>query len=513
MSQLYLIRIVIETTSPMAINTGGRETGFDSQLARDANNLPYIPATAIAGVWQSIAHQYLSEQGLNEEGLKVWFGHTDNKSADSPSQASSITLSDGVVLNSRSEPAQGLIPEANINQDEVLSQLIHARPHHRERVSINDRGVAKETGKFDQILLPTGVRFCIDIKLNHQKLINQELTEDAIYKQWAALLNCWQHPLFSFGASTRNGLGKFKIIGSLEHIINLTVKGDNKPTVIAEQLRHFAERKVIPKSLQENGILSSEKQLNYLANLELQAIDNWRCGTGSQLLNKTPYESQKHNVNIISYSESSIEWDTTNRGRLGNPKAILCGSSIKGILAHRIAFHLRRFNQQWAEKLADEPHEVWQEQPRELEDLFGYADDTDHKKSQAGRLYVEDCELNYEHTTVRQHNSIDRFTGGVRKGALFSEELLYQPIFTLKLSLQPGTELSNNLKKALLATLEDLKIGLLPMGAGSGRGTSLVHALNFNNWDLQKIEDIPVKVEQHPAKSTEEKIQATEATA
>ncbi len=76
---------------------------------------------------------------------------------------------------------------------------------------------------------------------------------------------------------------------------------------------------------------------------------------------------------------------------------------------------------------------------------------------------------------IRQHNSIDRFTGGVRQGgALFNEQLLYQPEFTLKLWVTPDNAVSSALSQAILDTLDDLKHGLLPLGAGSGRGASLV---------------------------------------
>ena len=83
---------------------------------------------------------------------------------------------------------------------------------------------------------------------------------------------------------------------------------------------------------------------------------------------------------------------------------------------------------------------------------------------------------------IRHHNSIDRFTGGVRKGALYSEELLYQPSFSLKLWLTTGAKLSPAMHKALEDTFNDLKVGLLPMGAGSGRGTSLVMHDTAQKW-------------------------------
>ena len=71
----YLTRLVIETQSPMAINSGNRETAFDAQLARDNNGLPYIPATAIAGVWSHIA------DSLEINNYQSWFGSTELRSA------------------------------------------------------------------------------------------------------------------------------------------------------------------------------------------------------------------------------------------------------------------------------------------------------------------------------------------------------------------------------------------------------------------------------------------------
>ena len=68
MTKMFLNRYIIETTSPMAINSGRRETGFDTQLARDANDLPYIPATSFTGVWR-----HLTQSLLGEKQVKQWF--------------------------------------------------------------------------------------------------------------------------------------------------------------------------------------------------------------------------------------------------------------------------------------------------------------------------------------------------------------------------------------------------------------------------------------------------------
>ncbi|MEZ9922386.1 hypothetical protein AB4342_19940, partial [Vibrio breoganii] len=91
--------------------------------------------------------------------------------------------------------------------------------HHRDRVAINDRGVAKETGKFDQILLPKGIRFAITLQWNNlERADGIELTEQS----WLNLLQLWFKREFAFGSSTRNGLGRIKIVASETQQIELT---------------------------------------------------------------------------------------------------------------------------------------------------------------------------------------------------------------------------------------------------------------------------------------------------
>ena len=309
MSQVYLTRLIIETQSPMAINTGNREVGFDTQLARDVNNLPYIPATGIVGVWRNIASQTLSEKEIEQ-----WFGFTGKES-----QSSTLTISDGALHNDKNEPVQGFLTPELVNQDQILSLLIQQRPHLRERVSINDRGVAKDTGKFDQILLPAGVRFCIDIKFYDDRLTNETAKQ-----QWQKLLACWQHPQFAFGSSTRNGLGKIKVIASKQQVIDL-----NNNVEASKSISAFANRETIPTSLD----LAPVEQIKLFASLPLKAIDNWRCGSGSQLLDKNKSKVKpEHSISIISYSEARFSWQN-NKVRLPEnfPEKIYISFDLDGL--------------------------------------------------------------------------------------------------------------------------------------------------------------------------------------
>ncbi|MDA0129454.1 RAMP superfamily CRISPR-associated protein [Vibrio sp. MarTm2] len=454
--KIVATKLVLETLSPMAINSGLREFGFDSELVRDINGLPMLPATAFAG---QLSHH--CEKHLGTEMKEKWFGTTV--------QASTLSISNGTLLDSSNTPVRNFISQEEISRDPLLSLCVLERPHHRERVAINDRGVARDTGKFDQILLPAGVRFEVSLHWSDQ---SREDGRKLNVDEWHQLLSLIDLRTFALGSSTRNGLGNIAIIESTEQEFDLLGNQDE-----AERFAQFRSS-VRPHEHQLKQQLDQTRPaFQPYRSITLKALDNWRCGSGVNLLRKeqTSKHYEDYSPDILTYSEPSIIWKN-DKAEVSEPKAVLCGSSIKGMLAHRLAFHLNRHTNRWAETLGEAKHDQWQSKPEQLKELLGDSDDK-HQNSLAGILYVDDALLNYEHTTLRFHNSIDRFTGGVRQGALYSEELLYQPEFTINLYLtEPYETLEEPLKFALENTIEDLELGLLPMGAGSGRGTSLVMA-------------------------------------
>jgi len=451
--KLNITRIVIETTSPMAIHSGGRELGFDNQLARDANNLPYIPATTIAGVWRHMLQRTKGEQIAN-----AWFGSND----ENKQHASILQIDNGEVHNHKNEPQNGLVLDEIIKNDQLLSLLVQENPHKRERVRINDRGTAAHEAKFDQILLPTGIRFSIDIRWNN----DQSIVGADFIKDWGDILNLWTSPDFAFGSSTRNGLGRFKIIQCYDELLNL---GSDETM---EKITGFNNRSKNPKQ----KILFKIHNINKVMDMTLQADSTWRCGSSEHLLDK---EQSLKDPKILTYSEKVIDWNKNIASLDNKAKPVLCGSSIKGMLAHRITYHINRINGTWATDEIGDSQDDWESRPDEVDDLFGKKSDGENESGQVGRLMVPDCSIEYNSIVHRTHNTINRFTGGVMPQALFTEELLYQPKFNLKVYLSHG-EISNTQQKAIDATIADLKIGRLSIGAATGRGISITRELKEN---------------------------------
>lgn len=444
MSFIYLNHLTIEAVSPLAIGTGERELGFDNQLIRDINMLPYLPATSITGVWRN-----LSEIKLGSSITKKWFGGLENKSK--------LTIGQGYLLDTHQNIIKGLVMDNRIQCDPLLTHLQQANPMHRERVSLNDRGVAIEKGKFDQILLPSGLRFRITLQWHGQT--EQELDE---FKQ---LLTLWHSNQFAFGSNTTNGLGQITIIGQSATVIPL----ENNPSA----------GMALRKALTTCPTLNDAAKLPYtpFASLGMKAIGTWRSGQGSTHLSDMGKEVD---ADIITYSEPKVEW-LNNRAKLTQPIPKLTGASWKGIIAHRFSYHIRRLKQQWAENRADSSHEQWVTRPTETDDLFGFANQSSGD-GKAGQFIFHDAEITNYTPVVRYHNTIDRFTGGVIQGALYCEELLENPEFTLQISAKAGTRLTTLQRQALQATFDDIEIGLLPIGGGSGRGHSLTE--KFGPWEI-----------------------------
>ncbi|EHA1079980.1 hypothetical protein I8Y06_003922 [Photobacterium damselae] len=464
MSIISVAKLVIETVSPMAIATGFRETNFDTALVRDMNGLPMIPASAIAGVWS-----HLTQRHLGGDACRYWFG-ADKTASQGDFMPSHLTITDARLHDSHNVPVSNYMTSEQIAADSLLTTCVLDRPHHRDRVAINDRSVAKENAKFDQIVLPKGLRFSLTVRWQGE--LDSAKT----------VLALWSLRQMAFGASTRNGLGQIALVASEIKSFDLK-QGESQGKAL--QTYVFDHR--VPTEQAE--FVSATNTSLLLAQLPLKALDNWRCGSGSEVLNQA---NQDKNVGIITYSEPSWHWAHHRASNdNGTMMPVLCGSSIKGILAHRLAYHYRKHREIWAETMENASHDEWQTRPIELKGLLGHTDDTDHAQSLAGLLMVDDCPLSDYQTTLRYHNAIDRFTGGVRKGALYSEELLYQPKFTVKIWLTrlPTAPSTDDEKKAWLNvilafkdTIRDIELGLLPMGAGSGRGSSLVEKSTHDEW-------------------------------
>ena len=176
-------------------------------------------------------------------------------------------------------------------------------------------------------------------------------------------------------------------------------------------------------------------------------------------------------------SDEKIVWNNNvfeSEGLTRN--LVLTGSALKGLIAHRIDYHLRRLNREFAGSVKlDADGNI--SYSSELLSVLGKVD-SNNNSAEAGKIIMIDQPVNYEQKNVikRTHNKIDRFTGGVINGALFTEERIYDPSFSIEMLIDRNAlnTLNDNLKKAICCTVEDIKLGTLPLCSSSSRSSCSV---------------------------------------
>ena len=434
--------IELEALTPHAIQAGRGDATHDVLLMRDPNGLPALPGTSLAGVLRSLYFQAVGEEKCNQ-----LFGFAGRKGG----RPSWIQVNAGLIHDSHNRPLEGL--REDLEQDPLLGQLLDSKPLVRQRVSLNEKGAAKDTGKFDTTLIPAGARYTTLLSYWSDG-------SDEAEQAFAQLLTLMQSPAFRLGHGTRNGSGAFKVNSLFTHRWDLTQQ---------DQAKDFQSFKRTRLNTQGLTPVESSTQLEpnwSTVKLELQAEAGWRVGGGEQAFSEPDANGKL--PDLVPQSEKRIQWQG-NQGQLVERQAVVPATALKGALAHRFAFHYRRLSGDFVQPHVDANLEQALDNPG-VREVFGYISDARDLNAQAGRLIINDLYLDSVQTARQIHNKIDRFTGGVIKGALFEEEVFWKTPLKLEITLLNSNSLSETSRQALMATLADLEAGWLPIGAGGSRG-------------------------------------------
>ena len=150
----YIARFKVETVGPLSIGAGKSGLLNERLIAKDANNLPYIPGTGLAGV---VRHE-IDKRISQPEAINKVFGYQLKEEG----QGSRIVFSPGL-----------LVQKDDDNVVEGLCQIDRAHPYYqafkrlpeRDHVRINHRGTAVKHGKFEEQLVHSGTRFVFEVEL------------------------------------------------------------------------------------------------------------------------------------------------------------------------------------------------------------------------------------------------------------------------------------------------------------------------------------------------------------
>ncbi len=497
----YIAKIVIETTSVLVVGSGKSSLDNDAVVAKDWNFLPYIPGTGLLGIVQS-----LFEKKFGSTKQKELFGGEDavykNKEKET-FKGSSFEISDALLVDENGEVQQQLVLES-----ELSSYYKHflSLPK-REHVKINYKGVTAGTGKFDTEFVYKGARFMFEVEMQGND------TETDNY--WNFILNSFKSTDFMIGSGTTNGYGQIEVVSLHERIYNLNKKDD-----LVAYLNHST-------NLNDNFIGSTPFNFN---NDVITNSSLWKKQPKIALTNKAIHIGAGYgdgDVDACNYREMVIkEWK--NDKPEWKEYFVIPGTSIKGAIAHRVAY-LKNLNAHnnietiiasadstalsLQNKKTDNYFDVFEkeltkilnhkktdlttkkkelgelktkirnfslaedtqnnivdlteytENNSEVKRLFGSASNDKNKEGSVGSILFNDVYVPLITETNFEHNAIDRFTGGTMDTALYSEKVYEAKNITLCYYTHKDIE------TALLdKALEDLKKGNLAIGGKTNKG-------------------------------------------
>ncbi len=491
----FLARLVIEAKTPLAVGSGEKDIISDALVATDVNGLPYIPGTAIAGVFRSIIDEAMPEK--NECGQSITdilFGFQETKtqktlrkeydkqnnpnkvSDKDASRGSQIIFTEAKILNSKREVVDGLNIEA-LKTDPLLKN--YAELPIREHVRISAKGATVGGGKFDEQVVFAGTRFCFEMEMV------SDGTNENTFEQ---VLEQFQSQTFRIGSGTRCGFGEIEVREI--HTAELNLKNDlqsylNKSSNLQESSKWPGWKTKKMRSFENNQWIKYE--------LTLQPEDFFLFGSG--------FDDDE--ADITPVKGKKVVWEN-GFGTLKDNFVLIPATSVKGALAHRVAYYYNKQKGVFADKLPLDDYKQHVEKHvgknnDAVRILFGSEGEkigNEMKNQLRGNLIFSDIieKPLQAIDKILNHVSIDRFTGGAIDGALFSEKVTYGKgeVFTteilfnekaVKCLVEKEKSAKDNVEKEKLnfekvqkafeCALEDICKGMLPLGGGVNRGNGV----------------------------------------
>lgn len=453
MDYRYIARIKVKATTPLFVGSGAASLITDSLVMKDHYGLPMIPGTSLSGVLRHSLEDF-SKGEINWNDI-FGFQGKGNEGLGSRLMISSayMILHDGKVA----EGNKNTIPLEIIQKFDNLPT--------RQHVRITEKGVAADKGLFDNEVVYAGAQFIFEIELK-----GTEADQDTL-KQ---IIEEIKSPTFRIGQGTRNGYGNLKVIALFERVYDLSVD------------KEFQEYLNLDPSLNSVEITKSEVQVtqaaDYTLDLEPDDFFIFSEGFGDAEVDNKPVTEE-----VMVYENNKIDFVE---------KTLIPASSIKGAIAHRVAFYYNKKNNFYVDKINPNLANYLNENNKAVAQLFGRKGETDPKTNenigQRGILLMDDLYYDdIDNSKIFNHVAIDRFTGGGIDGALFSEKVSYKKDkkIILNINLSETVE-DENIIWSLEEALKDICRGLLPLGGMTTKGFGMFTGIlqkkgeeifNYNN--------------------------------
>lgn len=390
-------KLEITAESPLSVGSGLNQN-TDKDVIVDSLGCPFIPATAIAGVFRST----ITDENIAD---KI-FGYIPTKKEDKRTEENS-------TIRFYDAKYSGEKKEFFITN--------------RDCVKLENK-VGVDGAKFDMEAVETGAKFTSYIEFLNT--VDGVDAESEIQKA-IALLN---EGAIGFGAKTSRGYGRVSV---------------------AVFRKEFED---IDEWLDFDMFECNEWGESVSVNTQMNDI--FKLSIGLKLVG---------GISIREYTtEVSTENDTAPDYKHialhdKNNTPVIPGTSWSGAFLDR-----------YAELTGKSKND------KDIKSLFGSVDD---KTSIKSRIAFSESQLSNGVWKKTTRNSIDRFTGGTKSGALYTELTYYNGETSLDILIKNNpsdNEKKDNEKKVLCACLADLHYGYLAIGGltSVGRGLFKIESVN-----------------------------------
>lgn len=411
-----ILQAAVETKTPLRISSGIDDGLTDILIMKNKQGQPIIPGTSIAGVIRMhIAELY------NEAVAKAFFGSIDAGGNQSLLSVENILLSNAKML-------------------------------YRDGVAIDaETGVAIKGAKFDYEMLERGAKGTVFMEVTVRNASLKEAPDGFVYKH--SVNNDWVTDVIysvadllatgiKLGALTTKGFGKLEADSEVSVCTFDFSLADG-----ADAWLKYITKHQLPKASYTGN-----------ANNKLIAPNDFivqvECELHSSLL-----------VRAIDWEQNEDKIVPVQMKSKGD--YVIPGTSIKGVLrnsAKKILLSMSNYDMQKSTQFINK--------------LMGFANDADGT-GQKSRFTVEEAYIQLDKLEpIRQSRiRIDRFTGGVMNGALFTEEPVWQQdkgvsTITLNFAVKDCSKAEAGL---LLLLIKELWLGNMAFGSDKSIGRGVLY--------------------------------------
>ena len=441
-------RIEFELTSPLSVGCG-EDRVSDSDIVRDSRGLPYIPGTALAGVYRRL---FTPETAEKYFGLDL----TEERIRESSKKGRNVLTDSSVIV----------YDAHTLNSEKGVSVT-------RDMVALDEYKVAKPGAKFDFEVLEPGVTFVTYIEQNMDSADQQYVADE--------IALAWMKGDIRVGAKTARGYGHTKSVRMDSRLFDLSDETEREkwldfdmyadtdekgnpawesvsiPRCLSSMQQDNAECEKIKKLYGEKGIRLAQKDIRTLC-LDLKL---------------------RGGISVRKYSTDVGEADYVQLTETGDSQAdaegipVIPGTSWAGVFRHHMHSVLRQISINGQIESRD----------TELDHLFGMEEKNGEHTRSAIRFTETVIEGGAPYSITQ--NAVDRFTQAPRNMALFTSRFWQGGEGELDITIEKKRIVP--LQAQLLAVaLIDLDLGLFTFGgaAGTGHGRCEIVSITVNETEV-----------------------------